>query len=62
MNTATTAVNGELGRYPIYSSGYVRIIKYWFEWIQTHNIIMQTVYKMLHEDCLKGKNDWVSNV
>jgi len=31
MNTATTAVNGELWRYPIYSSGYVRIIKYWFE-------------------------------
>ena len=50
MNTATTAVNGELWRYPIYSSGYVRINKYWF---QTENIIMQKVYKILHEDCLK---------
>jgi len=62
MNTATTAVNGELGRYPIYSSGYVRIIKYWFKWIQTDNIIMQTVDKILHEDSLKRKKHWVSNV
>jgi len=30
MNTPTTAVYGELGRYPLYSSRYVRILKYWF--------------------------------
>ena len=29
---------------------------------QTDNIIMQTVYKISYEDCLKGKKNWVSNV
>ena len=62
MNTPTTAVYGELGRYPLYISRYLRILKYWFRLIQTDNIIMQTVYKISYKDCLKGKNDWVSNV
>ena len=58
----TTAVYGELGRYPLYSSRYVRILKYWLRLIQTDNIIMQTVYKISYEDCLKGKKNWVSIV
>ena len=53
--TPTTAVCGELGRYPLYISRYVRILKYWFRLIQTENIIMQTVYKISYEDCLEGK-------
>ena len=40
MNTPTTAVYGELGRYPLYISRYVRILEYWFRLIQTDNIIM----------------------
>jgi len=59
MNTPTTAVYGELGRYPLYSSRYLRILEYWFRLIQTDNIIMQTVS---YEDCIKGKKNWVSNV
>ena len=55
MNTPTTAVYGELGRYPLYISRYVRIIKYWFRLIQTDTINMQTVYKISYEDWLKGK-------
>ena len=55
MNTPTTAVYGELGRYPLYSSRYLRILKYWFRLIQTDNIIMQTVYNISYEDCLKVK-------
>ena len=62
MNTPTTAVYGELGRYPLYISRYLRILKYWFRLIQTDNIIMQTVYKISYKDCLKGKKHWVSNV
>ena len=62
MNTPTTAVNGELGLYPLYISRYLRILKYWFRLIQTDNIIMQTVYKISYKDCLKGKKHWVSNV
>jgi len=44
-----------LGRYPLYISRYVRIIKYWFRLIQTDTINMQTVYKISYEDWLKGK-------
>ena len=62
MNTPTTAVYGELGRYPLYISRYLRILKYWFRLIQTDNIIMQKVYKISYEDCIKGKNNLVSNV
>mgnify|MGYP006890303863 CR=1 FL=1 len=58
MNTPTTAVYSELGRYPLYISRYLRILKYWFRLIQTDNIIMQTVYKLSYEYCLKGTNNW----
>ena len=62
MNTPTTAVYSELGRYPLYISRYLRILKYWFRLNQTDNISMQTVYKISYEDCLKGKKRCVSNV
>ena len=62
MNTPTNAVCGELGRYPLYISRYVRILKYWFRLIQTDNIIMQTIHKISYKDCIKGKKNWVSNV
>jgi len=51
-----------LGRYPLYIPRYVSIFKYWFRLIQTDYSIMQTVYKISYKDCLKGKNNWVSNV
>jgi len=62
MNTPTTAVYGEFGRFPLYISRYLRILEYWFRLIQKYNISMQTVYKISYEDCLKGKNNWVSNI
>ena len=62
MNTPTTAVYGELGRYPLYISRCLRILEYWFRLIQTYNISMQTVYKISYEYCLKRKKKWVSNV
>ena len=45
----------------MYTFYYLRILKYWFRLIQTDNIIMQTVYKIPYEDCLKVKR-CVSNV
>ena len=62
INTPTTAVYAELGRYPSYISRYLRILKYWFRLVQTVGIIMQTVYKISYEECLKGKKRCVSNV
>ena len=62
MNTPTTVDYGELGRYPLYISRYLRILEYWFRLIQTYNISIQTVYKISYEYCLKGKKNWVSNV
>ena len=61
MNTPTTVDYGQLGRYPIYISRYIRILKYWFRLIQTDTIIMETVYKISYEDCLKGKKTCLSN-
>jgi len=47
MCKMNTAVYGESGHYPLYSSRYVRILKYWFRLIQTDNIIIiQTVYEI----------------
>ena len=55
-------VYGELGRYPLYISRYVRIISYWCKVINTDNILMKKIYKQGLNDCNKGCKNWVSNI
>ena len=51
--TGNAAVYGELGRYPLYISRHVQIMKYWLKLLDTDNVILQTVYEdaknRLHE-------------
>ncbi|KAL4221122.1 hypothetical protein ACF0H5_019381 [Mactra antiquata] len=61
-NTSNIAVYGELGRYPLYITRRLRILKYWLKIIDTDIIIIEAVYKKSLEDCLNGKTNWVSNV
>ena len=61
-STNSMAVYGELGRYPLYISRYIKIIKYWYKLLDTKNIILKTIYKQAFQDCIKGKKNWVYNV
>ena len=42
-STSSMAVYGELGRYPLYTSRYMKIIKYWYKLLDTKNIILKTI-------------------
>ena len=61
-NTCTAGVYGELGRYPLFITRYIRIIKYWFKLLTTDNIILRTVYNQALNDCNQGQNNWVKKV
>jgi len=61
-STSTPGVYGELGRYPLYVTRFVKIIKYWCKLINSDNIILQCVYKQALDDCKKGHKNWVTNV
>ena len=60
--TSNAGIYIELGRYPLYITRYVRIIRYWFNLSTTDTIILATVYKDMLEDCQKGLNNWVTMV
>jgi hypothetical protein len=60
--TCTVGVYGELGRYPLFISRYIRIIKYWFKLLYTDNIILRSVYQLALNDCNKGLCNWVTYV
>ena len=63
-NTCSAAVYGELGRYPLYVTRYVRIVKFWCKLKNTDNIVLKTtcMYEDGLLDCNKGHRNWVSNV
>ena len=61
LSTSNAGVYGELCRYPLYISRYVRIIRYWLKLLYSSNIILQTVYEISREDCDKGLYNWVKN-
>ena len=61
-NICTSGVYGKLGRYPLFITRYVRIIKYWFKLLPTDNIILRTVYNQALNDCNQGQNSWVKKV
>lgn len=62
LTTSSNAVYGELGRYPLYISRYVRIIKYWIKIANSGNILIKSVYNQGVNDCEAGYNNWVANV
>ena len=60
--TGNAAVYGELGRYPLYISRYVQIIKYWLKLLDTDNSILQTVYEDAKNRLHEGFKGWLHNV
>ena len=62
LNTCTAGVYGELGRYPLYISRYVRIIKCWCKVVNSDNIIIKKLYEQGLRDCENGNINWVTNV
>ena len=61
-STCTVAVYAELGRYPLYITRFVRIIKYWCKIIHSTNKIVVSLYDQGLKDCLNGCKNWVYNV
>jgi hypothetical protein len=60
---STAGVYGELGRYPLYITRYMRILKYWFKVTNSENCILRTIYNVAKSDLLnKGCKNWVYNV
>ena len=55
------AVYGELSRYPLNISRYVRI-KYWTKVVQTENIIMKSLYDVMMQQMKKSVVNWASKV
>lgn len=62
LNTCTAGVYGELGRYPLYISRYVKIIKYWCKIKDSNNILIRILYQQGLYDCNRGCKNWVYNV
>lgn len=61
-NSCSSAVYGELGRFPLYIYRHVRIIKYWCKLRTRDNIILKTLYTQSIIDCNNDYKNWVSNV
>ena len=59
---SNAGVYGELGRYPLYITRHVRIIRYLCNLIRTHTIILSTVYNDMLKDCELDLDNWVSRV
>jgi len=54
QSTSTAGVYGELGRFPLYITRYVRIIKYWCKICNSDNILIKTMYEVGLDNCNKG--------
>ena len=61
-STSNIGVYGELGRYPLYIARYIKNLKYWFKLLNTDNSLLKVMYKLSYEDCLPGKNSWLTHV
>ena len=53
---------GELGRYPLFITRYVRIVKYWARIVNSENILIVHLYNSLVDACNKGVNNWAKGV
>ena len=61
-STSNAGIYGELARYPLYISRYIRILKYWFKLLYTDNCILKTVLAISKADCYMGKKNWIYNI
>ena len=43
-STSNMAVYGELDRFPLYISRYVRVIKYWIKLMKSDNVLIKELY------------------
>lgn len=62
LSTSNAGIYGELARYPLYISRYLRILKYWFKLLHTDNCILKTVLEVTKMDCYMGKKNWLYNI
>ena len=56
------AVYGELGRFPLYISRYVRVIKYWIRLMKSDNALIKELYLDIVYDVNRGLKNWASQV
>ena len=56
------AVYGELGRFPLYISRYVRVIKYWIKLMNSDNVLIKELYLDMMTDVNRGLKNWASQV
>ena len=50
QTTSTTAIYGELGRFPFNINRLTAIVKYWLKLTKTEHIILQTLFKSMIDD------------
>ena len=60
-STSIMAVYRETGRYPLYISRYVRMIKVWGNVLKTDNI-MKTLYNDMFKELKNGPKNWASRI
>ena len=56
------AVYGELGRFPLYISRHVRVIKYWIKLMKSDNVLIKELYLDIMVDVNRGLKNWASQV
>ena len=61
-STSSCGVYGELGRYSLCITRYVRIVKYWSRIANSENILIVHLYNSLVDACNKGVNNWAKSV
>jgi hypothetical protein len=50
LSTRNVGVYGELARFPLYFNRYVRIIKFWFEVLNTKNVVIRKKNELMLEN------------
>ena len=63
ISTPNKIVYGELGRYPLFITTYIRSIKFWLRLLKLgHRRITKHAYQSLYQMDLNGKKCWASDV
>ena len=53
---------GKLGRFPLYISRYVRVIKYWIKLMKSDKALIKELYSDMMVDVNRGLKYWASRV
>ena len=56
-STSSFGVYGDLGRYTLFITRYVRNVKYWSRIVKSENILIVHLYQSLVDACNKGVNN-----